>query len=151
MDADEDGYASSGDTLLYVVAVHNISGGPIAAITFEDTPDANTTLIAGTVRTDRGAVVIGNRPNDTYVVVNLGDLKRDQAGRILFQVQIHVGDSQTRLHNQAQVRYAVDGPTGQGQQFSDDPDTLEINDVTITPLGDPTIHQRQIYLPIIAK
>jgi len=151
VDANEDGFASSGDTLLYVVDISNGSSAPITTITFEDTPDTETQLIAGTVRSDRGAVVIGNGPNDSYVIVNLGDLNQSQAGKILFQVQIRAGQSQTRLRNQAQVRYAVDGPTGQGQQFSDDPDTLERNDATITPLGDPTLQQQRTYLPLIAK
>ena len=151
MDADEDGFASSGDTLLYVVDITNISGARVTTITFEDTPDTNGTLVVGTVRSDRGTVVIGNRPNDSYVIVNLGDFERNQAGRILFQVQIRADQSQTQLQNQAQVSYALNGPTGQGQQFSDDPDTLASNDATITRLGDPTIHQQNLYLPIITK
>lgn len=152
IDADENGLVSPGDTLLYVIDIRNTGLMVVTGLALEDLPDANTTLIAGTVRTDRGTVRIGNATNDRHVVVDIGDLATQEAVRILLQVQVQAADSVTHLHNQAQVRYVLTNPSGQGQQLSDDPDTTENNDRTTTPLGQPTAPlARQLYLPVIAK
>ncbi|RIL10557.1 MAG: hypothetical protein DCC75_04095, partial [Proteobacteria bacterium] len=56
IDADEDGLVADGDTLLYVIDIRNTGSSPVTNLTLEDLPDSNTTLLAGTVRTDRGTV-----------------------------------------------------------------------------------------------
>lgn len=152
VDADEDGFASNGDMLLYIVNIRNISNGPVTGVVLEDIPDGNTTLLATTVRTDRGSVLIGNQPHDRYVIVNVGDLAAQQTARIVFQVQVQTDMTTVRLRNQAQVRYNSDDATGQAQQVSDDPDTPDANDETITPLGNPAAQTGQrMFLPVIAK
>lgn len=152
IDADEDGFVSNGDTLLYVLTLHNSGTTAVTGITLEDTPDVNTKLIAGSVRTDRGSVELGNQSGDTQVVVAIGDLVGQEATRLLFQVQVQAAEQITKLHNQAQVRYLLSDPTGQGEQLSDDPDTAEGNDATVTQISQPTSTlNQQIYLPTIAR
>lgn len=152
VDADEDGFASNGDMLLYIVNIRNTSDGPVTEIVLEDVPDGNSTLQATTVRTDQGSVLIGNQPTDRYVIVNVGDLAAQQTARIVFQVQIQADATKVRLRNQAQVRYRNDDATGQAQQVSDDPDTLTGNDETITPMGNPMNQtDARMFLPIVAK
>jgi uncharacterized repeat protein (TIGR01451 family) len=152
VDSDEDGFASSGDMLLYIIKLHNTSDNTVAGVVLEDSPDSNTTLQATTVRTDQGAVLIGNQSQDRYVIVNVGDLAAKQSVRIVFQVQIQAGTTTVRLRNQAEVRYTAEDASGQAQQLSDDPDTLTTNDETITPLGDPATQAGQrLFLPLVAE
>lgn len=152
VDRDEDGFASPGDMLLYLINLHNSSSSPVTGVALEDIPDSNTTLQATTVRTDQGTVLFGNQPQDRYIVINIGDLAANQSVRIVFQVQIQAETTATRLRNQAQVRYNTGDATGQAQQGSDDPDTLLANDETITPLGDPATQVGpSMFLPLIAK
>lgn len=152
VDADEDGFASPGDTLLYSIAVHNGDNRTITAIRVEDTLDGNTTLLAGTVRTDVGNVVTGNQPGDSTVVVDVGTLAANQSVKILFQAQIATSRNPAQIGNQAQLYYTAGEPSGQGQIASDDPDTPIDNDVTITVVGNPATQQpRRLYLPLIAK
>ena len=152
VDSDEDGFASPGDSLLYIINLHNTSDNTVTGVVLEDIPDSRTTLQATTVRTDHGAVLIGNQPQDRYVIVNVGDLAAKQSVRIVFQVQIQAETTTVRLRNQAEVRYNNEDATGQAQQLSDDPDTLASNDETITPLGDPATQAGQrMFLPLIAE
>lgn len=152
VDADEDGFASTGDMILYIINLRNTGDSPVTGITLEDVPDGNTTLQATTVRADHGSVLIGNLPTDHYVIVNVGDLAAQQRARIVFQVQIQADATTVRLRNQAQVRYSSDDATGQAQQVSDDPDTLAGNDETITPLGNPASQANaRMFLPLIAE
>lgn len=150
VDANEDGLASQGDTLLYAIELHSSDSQTLTGVTIDDTPDSNTALVAGTVRTDTGTVITGNQPGDRTIVVDVGNLTEKQTGKVLFQVQVQISGSPTHLSNQAQVRYTLEGPGGQGQITSDDPDTPAGNDVTITPLGGVGGPQR-LYLPLVAK
>lgn len=152
IDANEDGFASAGDTLLYRITLHNGDNQKLTSATVEDTPDSQTTLLAGTVRTDSGQVITGNQPDDRTVSVAIGEFTAKQTVNILFQVQVNAGGNGGQISNQAQVRYAQDQPGAQGQIASDDPDTPLANDVTITPLGNPAAQlPLRLYLPSIVK
>ena len=60
MDADGDGFASPGDTLLYQVRVTNTGNQDATGVTLTDSPDTNTSIVAGSVATSRGTVLDGN-------------------------------------------------------------------------------------------
>src|SRR5439155_15478942 len=51
---------SPGDTLQYIITIVNSGNGAATSVTFTDTPDTNTTLVVGTVTTNRGTVTGGN-------------------------------------------------------------------------------------------
>jgi uncharacterized repeat protein (TIGR01451 family) len=62
-DADSDGKADAGDTIHYTVDVENNGTGNANGVTFSDTPDANTTLVPGSINVSPLAF------NDSYAAV----------------------------------------------------------------------------------
>jgi uncharacterized repeat protein (TIGR01451 family) len=62
-DADSDGKADAGDTIHYTVDVENNGPGSANGVTFSDTPDANTTLVPGSINVSPLAF------NDSYAAV----------------------------------------------------------------------------------
>ncbi len=132
LDADGNGVASPGDTLLYQVTIRNSGNGAATAVLFADTPDANTALVVGSVQTDLGTVVSGNAANDKIVRVTIGTLPGDTMVTLSFQVTINnpLPAGVDRLSNQGTVSGGniVSAPTG-------DPDTPEVNDATLTSIS----------------
>jgi uncharacterized repeat protein (TIGR01451 family) len=133
VDADTDGEADPGDTLEYTVVITN--DGTVAAlgVTFEDTPDANTALVVGSVTTTQGTVTAGNTAGDTAVAVAVGTLAAGGGtATITFEVTIvdPVPPGVTQVANQGTVS---------GDHFADrltdDPATPEADDPTVTLLG----------------
>ncbi len=59
-DADGNGRPSPGDTLLYTVQIINQGNTAATGVTFSDIPDANGSLVVGSVSTSQGAVTSGN-------------------------------------------------------------------------------------------
>lgn len=152
VDANEDGLASQGDTLLYAIELHSNDRQVLTDVTIEDTPDTNTMLLTGTVRTDAGVVRTGNQPGDRTVVVEAGTLTEKQTVKVLFQVQVQFSGNIRAISNQAQMQYTLEGPGGQGQISSDDPATPADNDTTITPVGNPADPGPWwLFLPLVAK
>lgn len=88
LDVDSDGQADPGDTLRYTIAVTNSGTGNGLAVLFDDTPDANTSLVNGSVTTTSGAVTSGNTPGDATVSVNIGTLAAGGTATIVFDVTI---------------------------------------------------------------
>ena len=129
VDADGNGGPSAGDTLLYRVTIVNDGNVAVTGVTFRDTPDPNTTLVAGSVRTSRGTVTRGNDPGNTSVVVDIGTIPAGAAVEISLQVTINdpLPEGVTEVSNQGLVRSSElpDVPT-------DDPTTLDEDDDTPT-------------------
>ncbi|MEZ4868006.1 MAG: hypothetical protein R3C14_42150 [Caldilineaceae bacterium] len=152
IDADEDGLVSTGDTLLYTLELANTGTTAVTTLEVEDAPDANTTLVAGTVSSGSGVVTEGNGSEDRRVLVTFSELPAGEQRRILFQVTVNQGVTAPSIRNQAFVRYATTEPGGQGQLTSDDPDTQTPNDATDTPIGAAGADGAlQIYLPVIQR
>ncbi len=129
VDADNDGFPSPGDTLEYSVQITNIGTRTADNVVLTDTPDANTTLIVGSVSTTQGAAVLGNNPGDVSVRVDIGALAPQQTVTVVFRVTIAdpLPAGVTRVANQAVI--SGDGaPT----VVSDDPDTPDPDDPTVT-------------------
>ncbi len=74
IDSDNTGYLNSGDTIRYVLTVHN--HGIVEAINtwITDTLEANTSLVIGSVTTSQGTIVTGNTPGDTFWQVDVGTI-----------------------------------------------------------------------------
>ena len=89
-DVDGDGLADPGDTLRYTIAVTNSGTGEATAVLFADTPDANTTVINGSVTTTAGVVTSGNTAGDSSVSVDIGTLPAGATVTIVFDVTIDV-------------------------------------------------------------
>jgi uncharacterized repeat protein (TIGR01451 family) len=142
-DHDGNGQLSPGDGLLYTVVITNSGTADALAVTFDDTPDADTTLVAGSVTTTQGTVVTGNSGGDTSVSVDLGTLASGGgSATVTYEVTVNdplVGDG--TLLNQGLVSGAniPDVPT-------DDPTTAEPGDPTtvqvlISPTEIPTLSE----------
>ena len=131
VDADGDGLAEPGDTLLYTVVLANNGNTAATAVTFADTPGANTTLVSGSVTTTAGTVTTGNTAGNTTVQVAAGTLAVSGSATIIFRVTINATPppGTTSVANQGTVS---------GTNFSttptDDPGTAAASDPTVTPI-----------------
>ena len=133
LDADDSGLPSPGDSLHYVVTITNNGNQDLGSAVFSDTPDANTTLVAGSVTTTLGSVTLGNTPGDTSISVALGDLGGEGGtATVEFNVTINdplVPDTTSYVENQGLL---------QGDNHddvpSDDPDLPGDEDPTVTLL-----------------
>lgn len=130
-DADQNGVASPGDTLEYTVVMQNKGNEQAAGIVFQDTPDANTTLVVGSVQTSRGTVELGNGANQTTVKVTVGTINPNATVTVRFRVKVNdpLPSNVAQVKNQG----SISGQTTP-QTLTDDPNTLEVGDATITSL-----------------
>jgi len=153
-DADRNNLVSAGDKLLYAVTIINTGQRPAQQLHFVDTLDANTLLVVGTLNTDRGQIGQGNTPGDTRVVLELDRLDPGARVSLSFQVSIKLQVNDTQVQNQAVATFvdADGGPIGQTVVISDDPDTSDALDATVTPLnGNPPHPQPKLFLPFVAR
>lgn len=130
-DADSNGGASAGDTLTYVARITNPSLTEALGVGFTVTPDSLTRPAEDSVSTSQGVVVSGQSPLDGEVTVELGDLSPGAGADVTFDVVL-VSDlppeaTQLRVQGLATAGNAPEEP-------SDDPDTPEDDDPTVTPL-----------------
>ncbi|MCB0045861.1 MAG: DUF11 domain-containing protein [Caldilineaceae bacterium] len=130
--AGSDSLIEAGDTLLYTIRLENTGVTTAEGVVLQDTPDAHSPLVVGSVTTSKGSITSGNDAGNTNVAVNIGNIATDETVVITFRVQIvdPVPDNITSISNQANVI---------GQNFasisSDDPDSADIDDATVTTLG----------------
>lgn len=131
IDADNDGVYSPGDTVEYVVTIRNASSVGVRNVIFTDTPDANSTLLAG-IQSGQGLVMKGNGSADTRVEIALGDLAGNSAAiTIRFRVRIN---SSLPLQVDVIQNQGLVSSNDFATVATDDPDTVLVNDATITPL-----------------
>ena len=132
-DRDGDGQVSPDDVLEYEVLIVNSGSSAVTDARFSDTPDANTSLVTGSVRTTQGTITGGNGSGDTSVSINLGTIAgHGGSATIRFRVRIH-----------DPLPGGVRWVTNQGMltspqialRRSDDPDTPLLNDATLTVVG----------------
>ncbi|MBI1294078.1 DUF11 domain-containing protein [bacterium] len=138
-DADNNSQPSAGDTLIYHVTVLNMGVVVAPSVSFTDTPDANTTLVAGSVKTTQGVVVTGNGGSDSSLSVNIGDMAAQSAVIVTFQVRVNapLPDTVTEVANQGVVTSTsnnCDTPSGSCILATDDPTTRDADDPTVTKL-----------------
>ncbi len=87
-DADTDGVISPGDTLQYLVHIHNNGSEVITDVVFTDTPDPNTSLVVGSVQATTGTIILGNNSGDTTVRVEIGVISSSQSVDIQYDAVI---------------------------------------------------------------
>jgi uncharacterized repeat protein (TIGR01451 family) len=130
-DSDGNGMPSPGDTLLYQVIIQNTGNSAATGVTFSDTPDANTTLVANSVQTSQGTVTGGNA-GIAPVTINIGTLPSGANVTISFQVTIAnpLPPGVTQLVNQGTVNSNELPPVP-----TNDPTTPQGGDPTVTPIA----------------
>ena len=130
-DADSNGAASAGDTLRYSLSLTNPSAEAAADLTVSLALDAHVTLVPGSVTTDLGTVTLGNAPGDATVVLAIPRLEAGATGNASFRVVIDsIPPGLDHLVSQARV-----AGSNFADEPSDDPDSPEEDDPTLTPLG----------------
>ena len=131
-DADGDGVPGPGDTIAYQVKLENVGNTPISSILLSDSPDQSTTIVSNSVSTSRGTVLGGNSVGDVDVRVDVGTLAVGSSVVIDYQVTINLPlpANITQIQNQALIT-SNELPA----ISTDDPDSLTLNDPTITSLS----------------
>jgi uncharacterized repeat protein (TIGR01451 family) len=130
-DPDNNGVPSPGDTLVYQVIIQNIGNGAATNVIFTDTPDSNTTLVAGSVQTSQGSITGGNTGTPP-VTVDIGTIPAAANVTITFHIQIVNPLSPpgvTQLVNQGILSSTELPPVS-----TNDPATPQGGDPTNTPL-----------------
>src|SRR5690606_21984265 len=133
-DADESGHVSPGDTLRYTIIITNSGLGAALNAIYSDTPDANTTLVNGSVTTTQGSVTTGNTPGDSSVAVALGEMPANTSVVMGYETDINnpLPANVVMVSNQGIIR--VDNP-GIPDTPTDDPNDPDPNDPTDTPIN----------------
>jgi uncharacterized repeat protein (TIGR01451 family) len=159
-DNDNNGYLSPGDTIRYVLTVHN--HGIVEAVNtwLTDTLEANTNLVVGSVTTSHGTIINGNNPGDTFLQVNAGTVPA-QTGVVMVSYDAIIDNpvsppSTRQIIHQTQITFNAGQRTRMAAQgaprsavarvysiVSDDPEKGPTDDPTAELLGagsyiDPT-------------
>ena len=130
-DLNGDGVANPGEQVAYVATLESSGDAPALDAVFHLPVDPHSILVPGSVTTTRGTVELGNEEGDTYVQVDLGDLPSGEVVTITFTVRIEdpFPEDLDRIACQGQLM---------GTNFpllsTDDPETVEIADPTVTPV-----------------
>jgi uncharacterized repeat protein (TIGR01451 family) len=164
IDADGNNEISPGDTLVYLITVANVGNAAATNVVFRDTVDPKSTLVNDSVRTSQGIVTSGNSGEDGMVEVLIDTLAPNATATIGFQVTINP-DAGGQVVNQGLVYYSDSGLGGANpiELSSDDPETVQNNDPTVTPIvgapsqgggapdPDPTPLSIRIFLPLVDR
>ncbi len=74
------------DTISYVATFRNSGTADATSVIFDLTPDANSSLVVGSVQTSQGSVSIGNTVGDVAVQVNAGTIAPGDSVKVRFRV-----------------------------------------------------------------
>lgn len=157
-DADDDRQVTFGDQLLYQIKIVNTGNVAAIRVLLQDTLDPRTFLVSSSVQSSQGSIQQGNSAGDPAVIIDLGAIPPKGVVNIGFRVQVKANEN-GQLANQATLTHEQPAPSGTRTQpiqlLSDDPDTVESSDPTLTPIVlnrnlPPTGGQR-IYMPILRR
>lgn len=129
VDTNADGAASPGETLRYTVTIRHRGDIPAFNVVFDDAPDANTTLVPGSVTTTQGVVTTGLAAGDQTVRVDIGNIVSNGTVTITFDATVRAAfpDQVDRVANQGTVR-----SDNTADVLTDDPDVAGPADPTLT-------------------
>ncbi|UCE18051.1 MAG: DUF11 domain-containing protein, partial [Gemmatimonadota bacterium] len=131
-DEDSNGVPSPGDILKYTVVITNSGNAAATNVRFTDTPDANTELVVGSVTTSAGTIVRGNGSGHTYVRVDIGSIG-GAGGQVTVTFQVVI-DAPLPAGVDEVANQGLVTSSGLPDEPTDDPDTPEDDDETITPV-----------------
>lgn len=155
IDVDGNEVVNAGDILLYGLSILNVGARPATEVVVDDQPDGNTTLLDGRVTASQGTILTGNQPGHTQVKVNVGTIAKGARVNISFQLRVNAQVTAPLLTNQALLTLRDQRTGGQLHIVSDDPDTVQLDDPTKTPVGVfSTRIQRissRLYLPLVTQ
>lgn len=130
-DADGSGDVSPGDTLRYTLTLDNTGAAAATGIVIDDSPDANSALVVGSVVTSPGSVNIGNTTGDGTVQVAIPTLAANDTAVVEYDTVIDspLPAGVSEVVNQATFD-ANELPPG----VSDDPGPPGSDDPTVEPV-----------------
>jgi uncharacterized repeat protein (TIGR01451 family) len=131
-DGNGNGLVDPGDTVRYTAVVSNQGGLDAPGTLFSSEVDPNSALVNGSVTTTLGTVTSGNNSGDLSVGVDIGVLAAD-VGTFTVVFDVTVVDPLPVGATQLSCQGLVDGEII-AIQVTDDPDTPEPDDPTVTPL-----------------
>jgi uncharacterized repeat protein (TIGR01451 family) len=124
VDADNDGLAEPGDTLRYTIVITNDGDADALGVVLDDTPDANTAIVIGSVTTTQGSVT----SDDPSVVVNIGTLAA-YGGTVTITFDVVIDDplaaGVTEVSNQGSIS---------GTNFSTVATNTVVTQLTLAPI-----------------
>ncbi|MGV6852310.1 MAG: hypothetical protein ACWA5R_09075 [bacterium] len=139
VDADASTDISPGDTLRYTISITNSGLAAANNVVLVDAPDANVSLVVGTVTTSQGSVTTGNTGGDTTIAVSIPSIANGSSVTVTYDVTVNnLPAGVTQLVNQGLISSdeIVDFPTDDpGPPGGDDPTVLPVNaapDLSIT-------------------
>jgi uncharacterized repeat protein (TIGR01451 family)/fimbrial isopeptide formation D2 family protein len=130
-DSNASGAASPGEVLEYTITVINSGTATANTVVLADSPDANVTLINGSVTSTQGVVTTGNGVGDTFIDIAIGAIQAFQTVTISYQVSINnpLADGVSAISNQGLVS-SDEVP----DLLTDDPATATNDDPTVIPV-----------------
>lgn len=138
-DLDDNGIASSNDTLEYTITVANVGAADATDVHVQDAIPVNTQIVPSSVTTNRGSILTENP-----VLVQVGGLAPGQTAVIRFRVTIDNGTpDNTIIPNQAIVS-STELPDEPSDDNGNDTDGKQANQTpvsAITSAGLPTINK----------
>jgi uncharacterized repeat protein (TIGR01451 family) len=130
-DQNGNGKVNPGDILLYTVTITNNGSATATSVTYSDTVDANTSLICSAPNdptTSQGTITSCTPGSGGSLTVAVGDINASDSVTITYKVQVEPGN----------FKNVANHGTITGDNFSDkltdDPDTPETDDATVTPI-----------------
>ncbi|MEO1084576.1 MAG: hypothetical protein AAFY88_10055, partial [Acidobacteriota bacterium] len=131
VDADGDGFASAGDTLRYEVELTNQGGRNGRRVVFVAQSFQNLTFVPGSVVSSQG----GNAGStSSFVQISIGDLRGLGLDTVNFHFDMKIDDVLPSDLTRITLRASVDSDGLFSPKVTDDPDTPEPNDPTVTPV-----------------
>ena len=133
-DVDGNGFVTPGDRLRFTATVEKGDRRDSKDAIFFFEASEVATLVIGSVTTTTGFVESGNVAGDEYVLVQMGSFDSSGPGpvTVTFDVQLDNAFPGDTVSHQGRVSSRGSFP---GNQPSDDPETPELNDPTITPIA----------------
>lgn len=133
VDADGNGLPSPGDTLSYHIVLVNIGNADATNVFLSSTPDPNTILVVGSVRTSLGTIQTGNTIGDSSVGVLIDRILR-AGGTASVSFDVTIKDPLPSSVGSISAQALVNVPSI-GSTPSDDPDTPALGDATKTAIA----------------
>ena len=124
-DTDEDGKISIGDDITYTITIKNSGSKAATNIVFSDSIPSNTTYVTGSAATSKGEII----STSPIMVVNIDSIAAYSSETVTIVFKVVLSADVNEIKNQGYVdsEETLQHPT-------DDPDTSEEDDETITRL-----------------
>ncbi len=146
-DTNADGTANPGEEVAYYVEITNHGDAAALGGVFTSPIDPHTELIPGSVVASGGQVVDGNDPGDRFLEVDVADLPPGGVATVNFTVRISTPFPPGLDHIACQGQVVgANVPL----LLTDDPDTPEPSDPTVTPVVDDGTATSLVEVPTLS-